>query len=816
MTQLTDLTLHNIGMYESAHLDLGTPGLTVIYGHNKDANSDNRKSNGSGKSMLLTAMAETAFNSSPMVRGTATKRDLLTSKDSRCTVGFETGGVLYRVSEYLDGKTVKYDLERQVGKEWKPTKVRTNAYVLSKLWELMPITEEEFYTFFYVDSLRSAALQRASHNARRNFFTSAFRLDTFDTVKGIVGKKRRALAEKETQLTLVQSEIRKLEQELDGLDVTEDSADVLVTLRKRQQKLADKQATLQRSLRLSTIRATCLPILERSLRNLKVLGHDGYDVEGICAEGGNFILEVSEACTTGIRNNKKKLRQLEQSSEWLARRNILQERFDDTCEVLHKKYAKFDGDLTGKLSKDKQYLEGLREEAANAAKKQLLYRAELAKLDAALAEATLTKSELAVIDRLSETYGDTDLDEAVALRAEHQARVTALKEQLTPLTDLLSADAAHCPTCQSSLNVKALAKLRADLEASIAKHSDRVTFTTKVQKGLKELTALREKARTYDNISDSLQELSTCKPSEPDVDIAEVDSLLTTIEQAMQLRRELADLDEDMPEDASNLDVALIQRRQEAMRSTLNDMESLKPHAGVLAEMWKHGVEDTAELEETLSTLRTQMLETMDRISRLSAHTSVAQNLALKLSNLQEQEAELAEGLSDLPVLKLLEQTYSDKGLKHFSLQRICKQVESNLNLCAPLLFSEPIKFQFKLDATNLHILAVRQFQGSMKTVDVRRLSAAESAAFNELLPMAMLPLLPASRRLNVMILDEPTAHMDEPGIELFCTKFLPRLLRIVPHVIVMSPTPLPIGIDHRKVTVVREGGVSQLVDSAE
>jgi ABC-type molybdenum transport system ATPase subunit/photorepair protein PhrA len=61
------------------------------------------------------------------------------------------------------------------------------------------------------------------------------------------------------------------------------------------------------------------------------------------------------------------------------------------------------------------------------------------------------------------------------------------------------------------------------------------------------------------------------------------------------------------------------------------------------------------------------------------------------------------------------------------------------------------------------------------------------------------------------MILDEPTAHMDAPGIDLFLNKFLPQLLKIVPHVIVISPNHLDVDMEKEVWTVVKEGGVSTL-----
>jgi DNA repair exonuclease SbcCD ATPase subunit len=90
-------------------------------------------------------------------------------------------------------------------------------------------------------------------------------------------------------------------------------------------------------------------------------------------------------------------------------------------------------------------------------------------------------------------------------------------------------------------------------------------------------------------------------------------------------------------------------------------------------------------------------------------------------------------------------------------------------------------------------------------------MSGAESRLFIFLFVMALLPLIPSDRRMNTLILDEPDSNMDEATLEVFTSSLLPRLAKVVPCLIVISPrdyAPNQANI----YTVVKENGASRLV----
>ena len=176
----------------------------------------------------------------------------------------------------------------------------------------------------------------------------------------------------------------------------------------------------------------------------------------------------------------------------------------------------------------------------------------------------------------------------------------------------------------------------------------------------------------------------------------------------------------------------------------------------------------------------------------------------------------MSEELTNLCLVKILETAYAPKGLKNIVMANLCSKVEKNLNVYAPLLYSEAVRFTLDVSETQLNILITRVFDGKEVTCDVRRLSGAESRQFNLLFPLALLPLVPSNQRLNVMVLDEPTANLDEAAVDLFSNRFLPKLKELVPHVIVLSPNLLPIDVEEAETLwVVRENGVSSLQSEA-
>ena len=129
------------------------------------------------------------------------------------------------------------------------------------------------------------------------------------------------------------------------------------------------------------------------------------------------------------------------------------------------------------------------------------------------------------------------------------------------------------------------------------------------------------------------------------------------------------------------------------------------------------------------------------------------------LSDLEVKVRRVTRKLKDVDLLEALVDAYGQKGLKLLVMQNISKKIEQNLNKYAHLLFPEAFTFNIVVDSNVFDIFATRS---DKRVSDIRFLSGAESRAFSLLWAISILPLIPASRRSNMIILDEFEAGLDE------------------------------------------------------
>lgn len=206
-------------------------------------------------------------------------------------------------------------------------------------------------------------------------------------------------------------------------------------------------------------------------------------------------------------------------------------------------------------------------------------------------------------------------------------------------------------------------------------------------------------------------------------------------------------------------------------------------------------VETTAELREIEA--------------KLSARTSLRTEIAELTDRLQEIDALLGEA----EVLEVLERAFSSNtGVKQLVIKALCRILEDRVNTYARNIFPEDYRFEFDLE-TQFTITAVRTLKGDELTSDVRKLSGAEASFFDISVALALRSFQPAHHRSNVIILDELNANFGPDMMATFMS-ILPKINKIVPHVIVISPrTKDAYPPETRYVTVVKKGRWSKVVD---
>lgn len=217
--------------------------------------------------------------------------------------------------------------------------------------------------------------------------------------------------------------------------------------------------------------------------------------------------------------------------------------------------------------------------------------------------------------------------------------------------------------------------------------------------------------------------------------------------------------------------------------------------------------------KDGLAKLNKEVGEKMTLLPALQAKASERSTALKSLAALKARASEMSERVGDLPVYQMLSDAYSVKGLKALMVKRAAASIEKSLNRHSKQIFSEDMKFSLNVDAGKFDVNVTRTSGKLSKTSDIRMMSGAESRLFVLLFVLAVLPLIPSSRRMNILVLDEPDSNMDADTLETFSTRLLPALQKIVPSVIVLTPRNDYMTEGARIVTVVKENGKSQLFE---
>ena len=198
-----------------------------------------------------------------------------------------------------------------------------------------------------------------------------------------------------------------------------------------------------------------------------------------------------------------------------------------------------------------------------------------------------------------------------------------------------------------------------------------------------------------------------------------------------------------------------------------------------LPEKDKQLAESVIKLEELSSTLS-------EEVSSLQSKFNLARDAHKRLRTMKKRAMDLRKQASDAPILQAMVKVYSNKYLIRMMVERYAKAVERQVNKFRKLLFSEDFTFKFEV-GTKFNIWVSRRYGKKVVVSDVRKLSGAESTFFGLLLLVSLLSLVPKKRRMNFLILDEPTARMGDEAREAFA-RFLPILNKVIPHIVIITP----------------------------
>jgi phage shock protein A len=225
---------------------------------------------------------------------------------------------------------------------------------------------------------------------------------------------------------------------------------------------------------------------------------------------------------------------------------------------------------------------------------------------------------------------------------------------------------------------------------------------------------------------------------------------------------------------------------------------------------------DTETLSSQLKDARSKLERLNESMASVREFLSVQTAGAATATDTKERIIQLEARAKHAPVIKALVDAYGNKGIKVNAMSAVCTKLQHLMNSFSNTVFPEPMYFEFVVEANRFDILAYRNPGTDGERVsDVRTLSGAEGRAFNLLVALALMPMLPEHRRVNVIILDEMTSHMDRVTKELVYERYIPILHSFVPHVIVLDTGNLPLS-GARELYVQKEGGTSKLIGVEE
>lgn len=386
------------------------------------------------------------------------------------------------------------------------------------------------------------------------------------------------------------------------------------------------------------------------------------------------------------------------------------------------------------------------------------------------------------LEKLIRQYAKSaeDLAEKKKALAEGIAEYRGMKSSLEGDAD----DPAVCDTCGSALSGKLLEKhirrVAAKKEALVERKSELRKVIVALKK---EVASLEDAAPTDKEIEKTKSRLQTC----------------------LGVPRCTMDKPEAPNRIPDNVDRDTLEESIDKVQATLDKWQ------------WAYSAGDTyekaIEIDDVDAFLSVEdptkkYLRVVEKMSTLESDLQEAQRVLTERATLKAEIAEAEEELKNAEALELLEKAYGPRGFRKVLINTICQQLEAILNRYAKALFPEDYRFELSLE-NQFNITVTRASGKDAMPSDVRRLSGAESSMFGILLWCGLMSFIPKARRPNMLILDEVDARLGPDMQERFLS-FLPKMLGVVEHVIIVTPKSdvryedyVP---DTRYITVVKKG----------
>lgn len=768
MLNILGLDLNSVGSFHEASVDFTSP-LTYVRGVNKDTGLQARTTgNGVGKSLLFSSIANLRYGAVPASVRKNTRKEMLRLKSSSIGLILRRGEDEYELIQKASGYAIF--------KNGDDLKVRGIARQQEMIRELMPIPEIGFYTREFLSTLKPYPMQMSTNEQRLQHMVELHDLDQYSDIHKHFSVKAKAIKDNELRIGVLEQTVRDHEAALDKLHKSHKEAGDVVAAEKQAKNLQsqiDELASKRRELLLEVESFEALRATESKLDDLR----KAYKYKMPPAE----LLEAT-------RSERKAARRWE---EYEAASTAASK----TRSSLEKKLKRIEcpeesvSDLKAAVSELEARISELSEKLDKLRKQETQYKEAESSVEELTEELSALTEELSKAGTSYKSYADY----------ETQISLCKAALEMRPLLEHDHEGDGKCPTCRSEVDFAKVEKL--------VRNAEKQLVVLKKQKAAKEKAAeLKSAKRELKGLSYDAEAKKKAAHT-----LSSAESSLEEAEQKLESRREhdritksLAELEvPDKPakqpehtvqecdhiiEQCTEIEKQLEAKRQILRRSKIDagKVKSLKRVETELARL-------SEEVSDAEAAIKSAEREKSKLDSLLLAATEYRNNVKFYEKEIESNRKKLAEfksGSKDKKLIDILVKCYGARGLRSVAANNVCRLIEDNLNQYRDLLFYEPFVFFVEAGDAGISIMVDRNNGSPTALTDVRNLSGAESNAFSLLYCLSDLMITPSYKKTNMLILDEPTSHMDEVTRALFNERFLPAVQDLVPNVFVITPHP--------------------------
>lgn len=751
------IRLKNVGVFEELVLDnLHKSGFITVKGYNHDSVNLAQNRNGVGKSLMFGAIPNLMFEADPLAIGKREKTNML-AKGSEIEIEWKSPtGEVVSVTQ-LPSKYVYVE-------NGEDQKISKQAIAREKIAQHFPLSREDFYSYCYVNTQIPHPFQRASATDRLTYLTSLFNLDVYDRIR---------------------SEIKvKLDEAKDAEKVVAGLADVL-DVTKRKQKSAKVGKEERKRVKELTKE---IQELAEAVNDLYESGVNYEQQIRAASKWQRIQKEIDKLGEVPDKPKKalKKLREMLSNHKLYARYKDELDEYNDQ----HKKLSAAIGDVPDGDA------EALQEEYNKGIK-------------------TLSKMEDQMDDTLDaqDNYEDyKDELEGLKIKVSKCEATSRTKEQiedsLSHCRSIVSMyeelneciEGKDCPTCGQKVNLKQMEK-SAKKAAAQYKQDKKDLETLELRKRYSDL-----KAKPVEKPDPSPQKLKA-SIRKLDDKIGDIAAAIKNIKKYENLRAELKALKKPKAVEKPKKDKKKIVAEIELceawieLSAKLSSLDEPKHSVKKLEKRLAENQKKHKKTQKKQTTLSEELNDLTRRIQEADQHKEHADEIGKKLEKLRPiiEERELLEALY---------KAYSPNQLKLRAMESRLHALEQNLNMNSALVFAEPMTF--KLFTTKQGIGATVTRTTSGQTTDISIMSGAETNCFRLLWVPSILPFIPANRRMDMLILDEPEDKCSPAVKEHLINNYLPLIRQVVPNVFWITPQDVHHSSD-QEWTVEKRGGHSTI-----